>query len=595
MQIIPLIALNILLTEAGLAKDYVVNQTSASASDDNAGTAQKPLKTIFGAAAKAHAGDKVIIHAGEYRETVIVLSSGTTEAPIIFENAPGETVVIKGSDIITNWGPDGGPVWKTKLRAPPPRGPSGKFPAFWQTNDVRQVFTQDAAFFDAKRLHRVMERSSMKAGTFFCDPKASTLYVWLQDSGSPVSHPPEVSVRGSWLNVYGDHVLIRGLQMRHASTTAVANWPASDLQGKDITLENCIISWGDFVGISLNGNGNRLRNCTIACNGDSGIGGKGERHTIEGCRVVYNNIARYSPEWHAGGAKLIPDFRHGWIRHNEFAHNLGPGLWLDANCDENVIDGNVAHDNEGPGIMVEISTDNLVMNNICYANRNNLSGPYRNEKGITSDLSISEPRALPSRLLKVYHAGDGRGIYISSAPGTRVLNNTIYLNEGEGICVEGPPRPAGSKMVETRDDLVANNIIVFNKGSQLTLLAENDSNRTIISDNNLLFALGAILAKNGWNGAPAWSIPDWQKISSQDAHSIDADPRFALAGMEDFRVLPNSAAVSAGKAISQADHDFFGHTRDLQKPTIGACEKPALSFPEPIWSSLSEVIRLAHQ
>ena len=211
--------------------------------------------------------------------------------------------------------------------------------------------------------------------------------LWLPDSASPVDHPPEASVRGAWLNVYGNHVIIRGLHMRHASTTAIANWPACNLYGNDITLENCVISWGDFVGVSMSGTGERLRNCLIACNGNAGLGGTGERHTIEGCRIVYNDIDRYTPEWHAGGAKLIPNFRHGSIRHNEFAHNFGPGLWLDGGCDENVIDGNLCHDNEGAGIMVEVSRGNLVLNNICYANRNNLSGPYRDDKGGAKETS----------------------------------------------------------------------------------------------------------------------------------------------------------------------------------------------------------------
>jgi parallel beta-helix repeat protein len=585
----------LLVSSCLYARDIVVDQKSKSASDDNVGTAEQPLKTIFAAAGKAHAGDKVIIHAGEYRETVIILSSGTAEAPIVFENAPGENVIIKGSDTITNWTSDDGSVWKTKLRVPPPRGPSGKFPAFWETNDVRQVFTRDGEMLDAQVLHRVMERPAMKAGTFFCDPKASMLYVWLQDSGSPAQHPPEVSVRGAWLIIQANHIVIRGLQMRHASTTALANWPACDLQGDDVTLENCKISWGDFVGVSMNGSGNTLRNCTVACHGDSGIGGKGEHHTIEGCRVVYNNIARYSPEWHAGGAKLIPDFRHGSVRHNEFAYNLGPGLWLDAGCDENIIDGNVAHDNEGTGVMVEVSKGNLVMNNICYANRNYLSGLYLDGKGIAQETNWSEQRVGPSRLLKPYHAGQGRGIYISSAPETKVLNNTIYLNEGEGICVEGPPRALRDEMMQTRGETVMNNISVFNKGSQLTFRAEKNGEQSTTSDHNVLFATGAVLAKYGWDGNSAAALPDWQRISGQDAQSVDADPRFAMAIMDDFRVLPNSPAVHAAIPVSAVDHDFFGRPRDPEKPTIGACEQPAQGFPEPIWSSLSEVIRSGHR
>ena len=62
--------------------------------------------------------------------------------------------------------------------------------------------------------------------------------------------------------------------------------------------------------------------------------------------------------------------------------------------------------------MVEVSKGNLVLNNICYANRNKLSGPYRDSKGASKEMDLSERRVAPSGLLKLYHAGDGRGIYI---------------------------------------------------------------------------------------------------------------------------------------------------------------------------------------
>ncbi len=436
-----------------MASTLVVAQRDPHASDENAGTADQPFKTISAAAARMHPGDTVVVHAGDYRETVIITTSGTKEAPIVIAAAPGEAPVIKGSDRISDWTPEGGAIWKTKLRQPTPHG-SSEGPAFWETNDVRQVFARDGVLFDAQPLSRVTTRTAMKEGTFFCDHQASALSVWLPGAVSPKEHPPEVAVRGAWLNVRANHVKIRGLQMRQASTTAIANWPACNLKGDDITLEKCTLSWGDFVGVSMSGTGDRLRDCLIACQGDSGVGGEGENHLIEGCRIVYNNLARYNPDWHAGGAKLIPNFRHGTIRHNEFAHNLGPGLWLDTGCDQNVIDGNLAHDNEGPGIMVEISRANLVLNNICYANRNSLSGPYRDSKGAAQEMDRSTPRIAPSRLLKLYHAGDGRGIYISSAPSTRVIHNTCYLNEAEGICVEGPRRTIGPATMTTTDVIV---------------------------------------------------------------------------------------------------------------------------------------------
>ncbi len=554
-----------------------------TASDGNPGTENEPLKTISAAAAKVEAGDRVIVHGGDYRETVIITASGTDGNPIIFEAASGEQPVIKGSDVLTGWQNDGDAIWKAKLPAAQARAPSGKEASFWRTNDVRQVFTRDGALLDAERLRRVTSRAAMRAGTFFCDA-ASTVYVWLADSSSPVDHPPEVALRTAWLCVIGSHVIVRGFQMRHSSTTAMANWPAAMLQGDDNTLEDCVVSWADFAGVSVSGKGNQLRRNLIACHGACGVGGTGENHVIEDCRIIFNNVDRYDTQWHAGGAKLIPNFRHGIIRHNEFAHDLGPGLWLDGGCDENVIDGNYTHDNEGPGIMVEISRGNLVANNISVANRNLLDGTTRDSEGKEQLAHYSADRVAPSRFVKLYHAGDGKGIYISSAPDTKVLYNTAYLNEGEGICVEGPPRSGDSATFATTGSVVMNNISVFNHGSQLTIRPDksSDGKPTTTSDHNVLFSVGAVLAKNGWDGLSTLALKDWQSSSGQDGHSLEVDPQFVMPAMDDYRLREGSPALTIGKFPSNVDHDFFGKTRSEKTGGIGACETTATNPPRSV-------------
>src|SRR5437588_5444877 len=119
------------LSQPTQAREFIVNQRDPAASDKNPGSRTKPLKTISAAVSKVHAGDKVIIHAGEYRETVIITASGTNEAPIMIEAAPGETVVIKGSDIISGWTLDHDAIWKARLTKLPLRSPDSNDPTFW--------------------------------------------------------------------------------------------------------------------------------------------------------------------------------------------------------------------------------------------------------------------------------------------------------------------------------------------------------------------------------------------------------------------------------------------------------------------------------
>ncbi len=450
------------------AREYVVSQKNPAASDGNPGTRQKPFKTISAAAVRVQPGDKVTIHAGEYRETVIINNSGTVEAPITFEVAQGEMAVIKGSDVLKNWSRDSGEIWKAALPPIIKRSTDSKDTSFWRTNDVHLVFTKDGALLDARHLRRVLTKEQLKPGSFFCDVAKELLFVWLSDSSDPNKKPIEVALRGAWLYVNGSNIIIRGLQMRHCSTLGIATWSACRLGGDNSTMEDCVISWGDFVGASIAGNHNKLLHCTIACHGNSAFNGMGPGHLIARCRFLYNNIDRYDLGWHCGGAKLIPHFSNGEIRQNEFAYNIGPGLWLDGNCNQNLIEGNLCHDNEGPGIMIEASGGNRVFNNISFGNRNPLAGEYLKpndqNKFVTSHYDAKDRlRQMP------YHAGDGRGIYISSAPDTKVFNNTCYLNEGEGICAEGPMRETEGTSMSTHGCSLINNISVYNKGSQLVL------------------------------------------------------------------------------------------------------------------------------
>ena len=101
--------------------------------------------------------------------------------------------------------------------------------------------------------------------------------------------------------------------------------------------------------------------------------------------------------------------------------------------------------------------------------------------------------------------------------------------------------------------------------------------RIIISSSLLVLCL---LAEAG-DGTIAPSLEDWRKQSSDDQHSIAADPVFAMAAMGDFRLLPMSPAVNAGAPLQQVRQDFFGDVRPKNSVSMGACQTPAFDFPRP--------------
>ncbi|WP_138420540.1 right-handed parallel beta-helix repeat-containing protein [Aquibacillus sediminis] len=94
-----------------MAFTYHVAKTG---SDHGAGTEQHPFLTINQAATVAEAGDTIIVHEGEYREWVKPKNPGLShKRRITYQAAPGEHVVIKGSERVQNWEQVNGTVWKT--------------------------------------------------------------------------------------------------------------------------------------------------------------------------------------------------------------------------------------------------------------------------------------------------------------------------------------------------------------------------------------------------------------------------------------------------------------------------------------------------
>ncbi|MCX6972442.1 MAG: carbohydrate-binding protein [Verrucomicrobia bacterium] len=77
---------------------------SVSGNDANAGSVASPFKTISKAADLAQPGEVITVHEGVYRERINPPRGGTSdEKRIVYQAAPGEQVVIKGSERITDW------------------------------------------------------------------------------------------------------------------------------------------------------------------------------------------------------------------------------------------------------------------------------------------------------------------------------------------------------------------------------------------------------------------------------------------------------------------------------------------------------------
>ncbi len=564
------LALAVALSAALGASEWTVASNGSDANDGRSSTT--PFRTIGRAATAVNPGDTVRIRGGTYRESVSIARSGTAAAPITFVAWPGETPVIKGSQVVAGWTVHAGAVWKKP----------------WSVNS-QQVFVDGAplqqvgvpsTFYAAS----VSDGSTpytpvgagladVTAGRFWFDAVARTLYVRLVDSGDPNAHLIEASTAQRLLGISGTNVQVRGLAFRHSATAAYQYGGAAVELGSDCLLERCDVQWCDAAGISPGYQKSRARiiDCIASNNGNLGIGtANAADFLIRGCTLERNNYRRFHTEWQAGGAKITGD-SWGTIERCVVRDNIGMGIWFDY-CNsggrsiarDNWISGCVVN---GEGIIVECSRNVLVCNNIATGN-------------------------------------ERRGIYVSGSSDVTVANNTVVGNHGwAALEVGGMPR-AGRTVTGIA---VHNNLVVANDGRfDVIIVKENGGDVGVTAfDYNCLWRATGTLAlryaadsRQGYAGTTYASVATWRAATAFSDHCQQAWPRFRDAAAGDYTLLDDSPARDAGLGIAAVASDRAGLARPQGGAwDLGAYEIPdappvilAISVPAPVGSGTTSTV-----
>jgi hypothetical protein len=422
------------LTHAASAREFHV---SVQGNDANGGSAQKPYKTISAAARVAQPGDVITVHEGTYRERVTPPRGGESDARrIVYQAAPGEKVIIKGSEVIRNWKPFLPGVWKATV----PNSLFGSYNPYkdlivgdWFTSRGRphhtgEVYLNGKSLYETHLLERVLNPQPLpdirdrdgSTYTWFCESDEQNTYLYANfHDQNPNQELVEINVRDSCFypdQPGRDYITVRGFRMSHAATQWAA--PTAEQIGlvgthwsKGWIIENNIISDSKCSGITLGKDRKTGHNVWINNPSKDGATHYNEvivraleagwsrenigshivrNNTILNCeqtgicgslgavysQITNNHIYNIWTKRQFSGAEMAGIKLHGaidvLIKHNRL-HNTGRGLWMDWMAQGTRITGNLAYDNSTDDLFVEVNHGPFLVDNNLFLSGISLS------------------------------------------------------------------------------------------------------------------------------------------------------------------------------------------------------------------------------
>ncbi len=370
---------------------------AVTGSDANPGTKKFPLRTIQHAADLAQPGDVVTVHQGTYRERVNPPRGGTSgKNRIVYRAAPGEAVVIKGSEVITNWVKVQDEVWKAVI----PNSFFGGFNPYgdlihgdWFNAKGRQhhtgcVYLNDAGLLEATTLEEVLKPAG-KTPLWFGqgDAEGKTTTIWAQFQGvNPNEQLVEINKRQTVFypeKTGVNYLTIRGFTLEQAATPWAP--PTAEQIGligthwsRGWIIESNVIRHSRCSGIALGKYGDEWDNKsesaegyirTIHCALTNGWNRDTVGHHLVrnneisfceqtgivgslGCSfstVINNDIHDIHIQRRFTGAEMAGIKFHGAIDvviNGNNIHRTSLGIWLDWMAQGAQVTGNLLHDND---------------------------------------------------------------------------------------------------------------------------------------------------------------------------------------------------------------------------------------------------------
>lgn len=604
---------------AGATEHHV----AVTGSDANPGTREAPFRTIQHAAEVARPGDTVTVHAGLYRERVNPPRGGRSETErIVYQAAAGETVEIRGSEVVKGWTRVRDDLWKAAI----PASVFGAFNPFadeirgdWfdpkgRKHHTAAVYLDGDWLVEAARLPDVVDGAPSPvpgASLWFAEVGPSATVVWARFPGAdPNARLVEVNVRRTvfYPDAPGrDYITVRGFTMRHAATPWAP--PTAEQVGlvgthwsRGWVIEKNTISHATCACVSLGKHGDAFDNTSA--------------DTAEGYVETIRRAHAHAIPWtrEAIGHHVVRDNTISHCEQAGIVGSLGPAF--------SVITGNTIHDvhvralfsgAEMAGIKLHGAIDVEIAGNHVY----------RTVRGLWMDWMAQGTRI--TRNLLHDNAAEDLFVEVDHGPflvdDNLLLSKTSLLDVSEGgayvhnlfagriVTVEEPFRltpwhPAHSTsvagLVATRggDDRFLDNVFVGRGDVPMDGPREDDRNRRAAAYGLAAYDLRPLPLRTGGNVYLAGARPYGRETNA--VVRPDLDPRVALVEEKGAFFLRMTAGAELKQAatarvttallgrafVSQVpyenadgsplvvDRDFFGKPRDAVRPTPGPFEAP---------------------
>lgn len=587
--------------------------------DENSGEAQAPLRTISRAADLAMPGDTVLVREGVYRERVAPPRGGKPGKPITFRAAPGERVVIKGSEHWTpTWQQDSPGVYfavpaSDLFNDRPDEYVDSHNPLEvhlastpWQRNgrrekergfggDERIVYTCGQLFVNGQRWRQAPLREELQRRMWHYDDNNGRVYVHF-GALAPADQTVELTTRR---RIFAPverglgYITVEGFIMEHCGNQYPTNFWVNDAfaqkgavgteAGHHWIIRRNLIRYAKTFAIDAGYVDKRTKNIEpydtlieenyIVDNGSAGIlANKSRNLVIRGNVILRNNGLRFFElkRWEQAGVKCH-NFRDGVIERNFIADNsLTYGIWLDNQFPDSRVSRNVLVNNDRAGLFLEMSDYDfdrlLVDNNVIVGNREN-PVYIHDASGATfvHNLLADAPEA----------ARYGQAVYIRQvSPRTKTYHHSFYNNLMLGTAsvmdVNYPSHRGGPQRFDGNAYGCAETDRLFrinNRAEKPTPWSDDEFFDLIREDLDDAHNLEQIAG----DGFAKLTFDQWRQFWRRHSAAWDAHSRLYPTASAAFDRATQTVAVTmpedieswSTKSLESPTADFFGKQRSL--------------------------------